>query len=455
MKLCQPLIKPAQQQAINTVQSSQDNDDVRQLHAEMLGQAGQWQAALTQALAIKNRSAQVLNRIGVIYSELGDWPSAISYLQQAVAMDAGYVAALYHLANALSAQQRYDEANHYYRQLCVAKPDFADAHFNLGLNGLACQQWQAGWREYEWRWQMAAYQRDGLVTSLPACQSITKSPGRLLIWSEQGIGDTLMWLPWLLYLQQANVAFVLMLPDRLLALVQRSHPHWMLWPRRTQVSSIDAETCVAHLPMGSLPLACQSLDAGAAIPQKRAAYLIADQDRTTELKTLYGDRPRVGIAWQGGSGKQRLTRSIDLNAWQPLLAIEEIVWMSLQHGVYEKDLAELDQQSQQRLWFDFSIDPLTNMDDFAAQVSAMDLVISVDNSTAHLAGALGVETWVLLPPVPEWRWPRRQGLTQASPWYQSVKLFYKTNEDWADLLNQVAQQLTLWLAARTGQGLKD
>ena len=438
------------EQAITAAQAIVINDDIRQLHAEILGQAGRWQAALTQALAIENRSARVFNRIGVAYSELGQWPQALDYLQQAVMVDANYVAAQYHLANALSALERYDEANRYYRHLCLSKPNWADAHLNLGLNFLACKQWVEGWREYEWRWQVPLYQRDLLATSLPACVSLKTMTTPVLIWSEQGIGDGLMWLPWVLYLEQANIPFVLMIPDRLLPLVQRSYPHWMLLPRRAQLSDADSTAFAAQLALGSLPHKCQQLDERAAIPQPRSAYLIADPQRIVELKTRYGERPRVGIAWQGGSGKQRLLRSIDLSEWQPLLDIDSIHWLCLQHGVSEKDLADIDQQTQQRLWCDFSIDPLLNMDDFAAQVAAMDLVITVDNSTAHLAGALGVETWVLLPEIPEWRWPRRQGLMQQSPWYQSVSLFYKPSNDWSDLLQQVAVRLSAWLAARSG-----
>jgi tetratricopeptide (TPR) repeat protein len=438
----------AAEQAINAAQSIVVNDDIRQLHAEILGQAGRWQAALTQALAIENRHARVLNRIGVIYSELGQWAQALDYLQQAVAMDANYVAAQYHLANALSAIERYDDANRYYRQLCLSKPDWADAHLNLGLNFLACQRWVEGWREYEWRWQVAAYQRDVLVTSLPVCRSLKNITAPQLIWCEQGIGDTLMWLPWVLYLEQADIPFVLMLPDRLLPLVQRSYPHWTLLPRRAQFSAADSAAFAAHLSLGSLPHCCQQLDQKAAMPQPRRAYLHADQKRIAELKTCYGEGLRIGIAWQGGSGKQRALRSIELSEWQTLLEFEGIRWLCLQHGVNEKDLADIDRQSQQRLWCDFSIDPLLNMDDFAAQVSSMDLVITVDNSTAHLAGALGVETWVLLPETPEWRWPRRQGGMQASPWHQSVTLFYKTSSDWSDLFNQLTSRLTAWVAAR-------
>ncbi len=436
------------EQAIQSAQAMTINDDTRQLYAEILGQSGRWQQALTQALAIKNRNARVLNRIGVAYSELGQWPAAIEYLRQAVEMDASYAAAQYHLANALSAIEQYDDANRYYRHLCLHKPDWADAHLNLGLNLLACDQWPEGWREYEWRWQVPLYQRDLLQSTLPTCRSLKNISAPLLIWSEQGIGDTLMWLPWVLYLQQAKIPFVLMLQDRLLPLVQRSYPHWTLMPRRAQLTAADSAVFAAQLPLGSLPHLCQSLDNNAALPKNQLAYLIADADHVAQLKNHYAASPRVGIAWQGGSGKQRLIRSIELTAWQNLLNIEGVVWMSLQHGISEKNLAEIDQQTQQRLWCDFSIDPLTNMDDFATQVSAMDLVITIDNSTAHLAGALGVETWVLLPASPEWRWPRSAGLTQASQWYASVTLFYQQQNSWQDLLSQVAEHLQRWLVAR-------
>ncbi len=444
----QPHLLLSAEQSIEAVPVVSINDDIRQLKAEILGQLCRWESALTQLLAIEMKNVRVLNRIGVAYSELGQWPAAIDFLQRAVVMDSSYSAAQYHLANALSAIENYEDANRYYRHLCLHKPNWADAHLNLGLNLLACNQWADGWREYEWRWQVPLYRRDLLVTTLPMCHSLKSMTAPLLIWSEQGIGDSLMWLPWVLYLQQAHIPFVLMLPDRLIPLLQRSYPDWILLPRRAQLNAADSAVFAAQLPMGSLPHLCQQLFDGAAIPQKRNAYLTADANRVAALKNTYGAGPRVGIAWQGGSGKQRLLRSIELSTWQTLLNIQDIHWMCLQHGVCEKDLADIDQQTQQRLWCDFSIDPLVNMDDFAAQIAAMDLVITIDNSTAHLAGALGVEAWVLLPEVPEWRWSRSSELTQPSQWYESVTLFYKQHGSWQDLFSHLAERLSRWLTSR-------
>lgn len=453
------LLLPAQQ-ALETAESVCRSDkalpeadkfrtenEIHQLQADIFARQGCWSDALSKILTVKNRTPKVLNRTGVIYSELQQWREAVTYLQQALIIDPDYAAAQYHLANAWSALGNYSQANLIYGQLCQKKPAWADAHLNWGLNLLANGDWLRGWQEYEWRWQVPAYAADILQTNLPAYKQLIAQRSTVLIWSEQGIGDAIMWLPWVQWVERLGVNFVLMIQDRLLPLVQRTYPHWHLLPRRAKLAIEQENNLHAQIPLGSLPLLISGQDpenATAVIPVARPAYLFADANKVAELKNSYGCGLRVGIAWQGGTGAQKNLRSIPLTEWLSFLQTTDVKFFSLQHGLQPDDMHAIDLQTQELLWCDFSIDPLLDLDAFAAQIAAMDLVITVDNSTAHLAGALGIETWVLLPEMPEWRWPRYVEQFQACCWYQSVHLFYKEKNSWSSLLSEVQQYLIKW-----------
>jgi hypothetical protein len=150
--------------------------------------------------------------------------------------------------------------------------------------------------------------------------------------------------------------------------------------------------------------------------------------RRDEFRRRYSDgRKIVGIAWHTKNKRSGRQRSVDLSLFKRLFSREDIRLVSLQYGNHG-DL-------QVPVLVDPSVDQLSDMDTFAAQVAAMDLVITIDNSTAHLAGALGVPVWVLLPFVPEWRWFRTR---EDSPWYPSARLFRQPKPgDWHAVVERI------------------
>jgi ADP-heptose:LPS heptosyltransferase len=142
------------------------------------------------------------------------------------------------------------------------------------------------------------------------------------------------------------------------------------------------------------------------------------------------------LAWHTKNRKTGRSRSIDLQLLGRLSARPGLHWVSLQYG----ERASLEEQAANTpILIDPEIDQLSNIDQFAAQVAAMDLVITIDNSTAHLAGALGVPTWVLLPFAPDWRW---QLSCTDSPWYPTVRLFRQTKlGNWESVVREVESAL--------------
>ena len=149
----------------------------------------------------------------------------------------------------------------------------------------------------------------------------------------------------------------------------------------------------------------------------------------------------MGISWFGGKHPiARQQRSTVLSQWKSILSVKGVNYINLQYGDCKPELEEFYEQSGLVIHYYQEPDPLVNLDEFAAQIAALDLVISVDNANVHLAGAMGIPTWVLLPYVPDWRWFTGRA---DSPWYSSVKLFRQTDHDgdWKPIFRLVRQEL--------------
>jgi ADP-heptose:LPS heptosyltransferase len=202
----------------------------------------------------------------------------------------------------------------------------------------------------------------------------------------------------------------------------------------------------AHIPSGSLLRLFRS--SNAAFAATTSPYLVADADQQKWFRTRYAEGRRlIGLAWHTNNRKTGRIRSIDLAWFGPLFAREDVRWISLQYGDHE--MLELQAVAADApLFVDRSVDQFVNIDGFAAQIAALDLVITIDNSTAHLAGALGIPTWVLLPFAADWRWFEQR---EDSPWYPTLRLFRQPRYgDWHSVLRCVQQALVTDASFRAG-----
>lgn len=194
------------------------------------------------------------------------------------------------------------------------------------------------------------------------------------------------------------------------------------------------------IPMGSLSLFLRpNIES---FPQEKS-YLIPDSLKTDEWRKIFkelGDGLKVGISWRGGKeASVRQIRSTSLEQWADLFALKGIHFINLQYGDCTRELQEAEKKLGVTIHSYKDPDPLKDLDGFAAQISALDLVISVDNSTVHLAGALGIPVWALLPKGCDWRWMKK---FEDTPWYASVRLFrQKKHGDWKEIFEHVSSNL--------------
>ncbi len=203
-----------------------------------------------------------------------------------------------------------------------------------------------------------------------------------------------------------------------------------------RLGPVDFQTAAGELPRYS----ATSLGHGRA----SAAFLKPDAARVRNWNDRFAQlngQLRVGISWRGGAAaNDRQRRSTTLAQWQPLLVQRDIAFVNLQYGDCRDELETLRQQYGFVVhdWDDAN--PLVDLDHFAAQIAALDLVISVDNSTVHMAGGLGVPTWVALPDSADWRWGTSG---TSSYWYESLRLFRReTDAPWSETFRNMAQELS-------------
>ena len=227
---------------------------------------------------------------------------------------------------------------------------------------------------------------------------------------------------------------------RLVPLFARSLPGATVVPRATPA---HGATLAPGIEMqSSLGGLCRYLRLDANKFAQPRGYIRADPDKVAAIRSRYaalGSGLKVGIAWRSKTPRWGVVKSAPLAAWRPLLGLSGAHFVNLQYGDVADELAALESETGVRVHQDGEIDQMASLDDFAAQIDALDLVISISNTTVHIAGALGKPVWTMLPHVPAWRWQLER---QDTLWYPAMRLFRQpTHGAWAPLLGTVAKAL--------------
>ncbi|MGC1229236.1 MAG: tetratricopeptide repeat-containing glycosyltransferase family protein [Candidatus Sulfotelmatobacter sp.] len=397
-------------------------------------------ASYKRALALKPQKFEALHNLGNALQAQGKLEEALACYEQVLALEPDYAKAHYSTGAVLHAMGKTDEALGRYRRAQALQPNFAEAAFSESLVQLLQGNFGAGWRRHEWRWQTHEHTPPMRSYVQPLWAGEKLSSGRVLIWGEQGIGDEIMFAGLIPDALRTGNSCVLDCDARLKPLFARSFPGLEVVSSRASGDFYDDDPgrdakldIAAHLPIGSLPGLFRATSATFA--SVTSPYLIPDAGHRDCFRLRYADGRRViGLAWYTNNRKTGRTRSIDLKAFAPLFARPDIRWISLQYGDQDELLrrAEL---AGAPLFIDPGVNQFLDIDLFAAQIAAMDSVITIDNSTAHLAGSLGIPTSVLLPFASDWRWLQ---LREDSPWYPSLRLFRQPSRgDWQPVVEKI------------------
>ncbi|HEX9648208.1 MAG TPA: tetratricopeptide repeat protein [Alphaproteobacteria bacterium] len=436
-------------------------------------------AALQLSLSLDPEAAAVEHDLANALVSLGHAEAALDHFDRALALDPGLVDAQVNRATALAKLGRHGEAapaleaalvlaprhaEALYRlgrvraaareragaiaayQACLAvAPDHAEARYHLGDMQLAAGDFAAGWANYEARFHRPGNAVPMRPFAAPRWDGQPLAGRCLLVWGEQGVGEEILFASRFADLAGLGGRIVVECDPRLVPLFERSFPGVEAVGRRTPPDPrIAALAPDIQTPSGSL---------GRWLCAERAAfrprpYLVADADRIAAARARHealGPGLKVGIAWRsvGPNARYGRAKSTALADWAPLLATPGARFESLQYGDCAREIADLGATCGATVHRDPAVDQAASLDDFAAQVAALDLVVTTSNTTAHMAGALGVETWVLLPPAVDWRW---QGAGEGSLWYPRARLFRRApSEDWSAPIDAAVRLL----AART------
>lgn len=383
-------------------------------------------------------SVDVLCNFALALRENAEYVEARSLLERALAIEPDNLVLKYNYATLLADLGELSQSVELYSGYLAHHPEDNGAYVTRGLVRLLNLDFASGWEDYEFRRESVECRRpfrfpewDGA-----ACRGRT-----LLVYGEQGLGDEIMFASCLPDVLRRADKVVLECEPRLASLFARSFPTVQVHARKS-LGDTDWLREAGHIDyqiaLGSLPrLFRRSLSD---FPD-HVGYLRADPARITYWREQLAMLPgglKVGVSWRGGNElTRRNLRSLDLSQLEPLLRVENVSFVNLQYGNVATECAEVRAKLGTPI-FQFE-DAMKDYDETAALVCALDLVVSVQTSIVHLAGALGKPAWVMLPFSPEWRYMRSG---DRMLWYPSVKLIRQPKpKDWGTVVDVVARQL--------------
>lgn len=373
--------------------------------------SGKYKEALNQlqkALNLNQASPEIYNNIGLALHKLNRFEEAIEHYSKAITLNQNYADAISNRGLTLQSMRKIHDALRDFNKSIEINPSHADAHWNRSLLNILSGNFEEGWQEYEWRWK--SYSKKWARTFKQALWLGNESleSKTIYIYPEQGLGDFIQFCRYIPMLSEQGAEVILESPSPLIGLALSLHGNIKVIKSGEHTPHFDYQC-----PIMSLPLAFKTtLDT---IP-KHTPYLYTDKEKLNSWNKLLGIKklPRVGLAWSGAKGQANdHNRSMRLESLLPLLELP-YEFHSLQKEVRPEDESTLNQTS--------IVDHRTDLVDFAdtaALIECMDLVIAVDTSIAHLAGALNKELFILLAFNADYRWLLNR---DDCPWYPNAHL---------------------------------
>lgn len=346
------------------------------------------------------------------------------------------------LGNALLALGQIEATKDAYSQALDMEPDNPMAHYLLGRALLLDGDLGPGWEEFAWRWQVDSLRMRAPGLPQAPWQGEDVSGKTVMVWGEQGVGDEVLFSGMIPDLLDRGATVVLECDPRLIPLYERSFKG-VRCIAKTDPPSADAQSSDIDFQVPSGNLGRWLRPGDDAFPG-RERYLTPDKDRAQDIRERYRDGSDdllVGLAWNSKNVKIGRHKSLPLAALAALTEVPGVRFVDLQYGDTEADRTAFTDATGTEMIHDDGIDQMADIDAFAAQIAALDLVISVSNTTVHMAGAMGVPAWVMLNAVPLSCWRIKSG---TSPWYPSVRLFRQTQDqagDWGEVIAQVQSEL--------------
>lgn len=399
--------------------------------AEVLWRMGRYQEAIGPArhgAAMAPNDVRALLVLGNTLQTLAEFQEAVDVYQRVIAIEPDNFDANSNMALTLLKMGEAQRSLDLYQGIARRWPDNNDALANRSLAMLTLGDLEGGFREYETRWRSAAFQNKEF--NQPRWDGSDPAAKTILLMSEQGLGDTLQFVRYAPLVAQRGATVLVSCPAELRGVIETVKGITRIFTSGQPLPRFDA-----HAPMASLPVLFKTTIES--IPAN-VPYVSADPARVRNWRDRLRESPglKVGIAWAGSPLHQNdRARSCKLADFAPLAAVEGVAFFSLQKGLTAAEA----KNPPAGMNVQCLGDELRDFTDTAALLECLDLLISVDTSVVHLAGALGRPVWTLLARGPDWRWMLERSDT---PWYPTMRLFRQRNlGDWSTVFVEVAEQL--------------
>lgn len=390
--------------------------------------------AYEKILDINEESPEGYHGLGIIMVEFEKYDQAIAYYKKALEKNPSYTKAICNHAIVLEKLKQFDEALKLYDQALSIESDFADARWNRTLLYLLRGEYEAGWSEYEFRWSL----KETIplpIAPYPIPEWLGKEPivnKKLLIQVEQGFGDMIQMSRYIQLLTTQNTECWLQCPSPIVSLFRTSFPQAHVFEDTLFPDDMDFRISIM-----SLPLAMQSFNESL-IPST-VPYLKVDPVNVERwrLEFLPKQKPLVGLVWRGNPKHSNdKNRSASIDHFVTLIdSSPELQFITLQKNMTAYELGVITPYNNVTILDD----QLLDFEDTASVIQLLDILITIDSAPAHLAGALAIPTWILLPYHGEWRWLLNR---QDSPWYPTARLFRQERaRDWSSVIRNIGMSL--------------
>ncbi len=389
--------------------------------------------AFRQSLKLQPQTIDAIYNLGITLDDAQKYEAAIDVLEKGLDIAPEDTDLLNAIAGASASAGYTEDAIEYYRQAIALEPDFAPFQYNLSQVLLQIGEWEKGWKLFDSR---LAFRNQSLnpKTDAPFWKGEDLEGKSILVWNEQGFGDSLQFVRYVPLLQQKGAKVFLRIQPALKRLIEINFAEIeRVFTPKEELPSTDFQIPIMSLPQffGEYPITLQK-SIIKVVPSIESNF----KNQTSKIQTKL---PKVGLVWSGNPNHpDDQKRSIPARFFTRLLKLKNFEWYSLQIGRASKDLQQPQLTDLSTFIEDFA--------DTAAHIDALDLVISVDTAIAHLAGSMNKKVWLLLDYAPDWRWgieePAPKSRGNETVWYPSMRIFRQLKVgDWNGVMNEVWKEL--------------
>ena len=393
-------------------------------------------ASYDKAIELKVDYAEAFYNRGMVLQELNRFAAALASCDKAIEHKRDFAEAYSGRGTALKELKRFEEALASYDKAIELKSDYAEAYFNKSLLLLSLQDFENGWQLYDWRWKNKNFDSTYLASNKPKLINTAFTCNKkLLVWGEQGVGDQILYTSMIDQLLNISPSSQILLDKRLLPLMHRSFPQGKFIDKTLAIEDIEHDE---HLPIGDLGKYFRTCNSDFDITKRH--YLLADQQRAKKIRSslISNKKYLCGFTWSSNDKKTGAEKSIQLEDLLPVLSLKNIAFVSLQYGNNHEQLAEFNEKHNMNILECDSVDNFQDLDGHAALIEACDFVITISNTSAHMAGAIGKETYLMCPSGKGLLWYWSNQKNGNSLWYPSIKIYEQNVPgQWFDVVQSV------------------